>query len=140
MFGVYLTSNTQDPKLTDDSLIMAPVFFSAYCYVLLGTAIHRLGERFSCIPSRLYFFIFITADLVSLILQAVGGGQAAAGAAKGAPTQRASNTMVAGIIFQLIAMGIFIACGLDFAWRVVKDRPYGYRTRQIEKKERKRLE
>ena len=35
---------------------MAPVFFSAYCYVVLGTAIKRLGERYSVIPSKLVSF------------------------------------------------------------------------------------
>ena len=34
-------------------LIMAPVFFSAYCYVVLGTGINRLGERYSIIPAKL---------------------------------------------------------------------------------------
>lgn len=121
-------------------LVMAPVFFSAYCYVVLGTAIHRLGERFSCIPSGMYFVIFITADIISLILQAVGGGQAASGASDSAPTTSATNIMLAGIIFQLISMGVFIVCGLDFSVRVVRNKPYAYRLRAIEKKRVKRAE
>lgn len=121
-------------------LIMAPVFFSAYCYVVLGTAINQLGERFSVLPSKLYFIIFILADIISLVLQAVGGGQAAASARTSRPTQRATDIMVAGIIFQLCAMGIFIACGLDFAYRVVRNRPYAFRLRQIAAADAKRRE
>lgn len=47
--------------------------------------------------------------------------------------------MVAGIIFQLIAMGVFIACGLDFAVRVVRRKPYGFRERMIAKQADKGL-
>lgn len=80
-----------------------------------------------------YLFTFITADVISLVIQAVGGGRGAAGAARGAPTQQDTNIMVSGIIFQLGAMAIFIGCGIDFAIRLVKDKPYAFRLRQMER-------
>ncbi|WWD21830.1 hypothetical protein CI109_106318 [Kwoniella shandongensis] len=116
------------------TLIMAPVFFSAYDYVVLGMAIKRLGPQYSLIPANWYFIIFITADLVSLILQAIGGGQAASSAADGAPTQTATNIMVAGIIFQLVSMGVFIFFGIDFMLRATARRPYAFQERRIEAK------
>ena len=48
--------------------------------------------------------------------------------------------MVAGILFQLVSMGVFIACGLDFVVRVVRNRPYAFRCRQIAAAEGKRRE
>lgn len=133
---------------------MAPVFFSAFLYIVLGMAIHRLGPQYSLLSPRMvcsischftiprplsfdaslmyqYFFTFIIADIVSLILQAVGGGQAASGAGTGKPTQSATNIMVAGIIFQLVTMAIFMSCGVDFAIRRTKDKPYSFRVKRL---------
>ncbi|KAK8846512.1 hypothetical protein IAR55_005598 [Kwoniella newhampshirensis] len=116
------------------TLIMAPVFFSAYDYVVLGMAISRLGPQYSLIRPNWYFIVFITADLISLILQAIGGGQAASSAADGAPTQSATNIMVAGIIFQLVSMGVFIFFGLDFMLRASTRRSYAFQEKRMEGK------
>jgi hypothetical protein len=113
------------------TLIMAPVFFSAYDYFILGIAIKRLGPQYSILRPGWYFIVFITADIVSLILQAVGGGQAASSAANSTPTTSATNIMVAGIIFQLVSMGIFVILGFDFTLRARSRRPYAFRERQI---------
>jgi hypothetical protein len=40
--------------------------------------------------------------------------------------------MVAGIIFQLVTMAIFMGFGLDFAFRVSRDKPWAFRLRQME--------
>ena len=75
--------------------------------------------------------VFLTADLISLILQAVGGGQAAGSAADGSPTTSATHIMVAGIIFQLISMGFFVGLGIDFVVRTTLKKPYAFRERQM---------
>ena len=113
------------------SLIMAPVFFSAYDYILLGGAISHLGAQYSILRPSWYFIFFLIADLISLILQAVGGGQAASTAAVGIPTTSATNIMVAGIIFQLISMIVFVSLGFDFVLRASSKRPYEFRERQL---------
>ncbi|WVF66949.1 hypothetical protein IAT40_001692 [Kwoniella sp. CBS 6097] len=124
------------------TLIMAPVFFSAFDYVILGLAIKRLGPQYSVLRPNWYFFTFITADIISLVLQAVGGGQASSSAAEGAPTQSATNIMVAGIIFQLIAMATFMTLGADFIIRATLRKPYKFQERwmhnAVVKKEQKR--
>lgn len=80
-----------------------------------------------------YFIIFLTADTISLILQAVGGAQASKSAATSIPTQSATDIMVAGIIFQLIAMVIFMALGVDFVVRRTIKKPYAFQARRIAK-------
>ncbi|WVQ94664.1 hypothetical protein IAU59_001744 [Kwoniella sp. CBS 9459] len=124
------------------TLIMAPVFFSAFDYVILGLAIKKLGPQYSVLRPNWYFFTFITADIISLILQAVGGGQASSSAAEGAPTQSATNIMVAGIIFQLIAMATFMTLGADFIIRASLRKPYKFQERWLHnatlKKQQKR--
>ncbi|KAL7419921.1 hypothetical protein Q5752_005839 [Cryptotrichosporon argae] len=113
------------------TLIMAPVWFSAYCYTALGQAIARLGPEYSVLPPRWYFIVFLTADVVSLVLQAIGGGQAAAAASRAAPTKSATKIMLAGIVFQLASMFIFLVLGADFVFRKLGDRPYAFRTRRV---------
>jgi len=115
-------------------LIIAPVFFSAFDYAVLGMAITRLGPQFSILQPMWYFIIFITADLVSLILQAVGGAQASQQSSNGSPTLSATHIMVAGIIFQLISMGLFIILLVDFMARVKFNRPYAFQERFIARK------
>jgi hypothetical protein len=65
------------------------------------------------------------------VLQAVGGGQAAANADTSAPTDSATSIMVAGIIFQLITMVVFVGLGLDFVIRTQVDRPYAFQQRRV---------
>ena len=113
------------------TLIMAPVFFSAYNYILLGQAISVLGPVHSVLRPDWYVAIFLMADLISLVLQAVGGGQAARSAKNSTPTDTATDIMVAGIIFQLISMGIFVILGVDFVTRKIRGRPYAFRKNQI---------
>lgn len=116
---------------------MAPVFFSAYCYTILGAAINVLGPQYSALEPRNYFIVFITADLVSLILQAIGGGQAASAAATSSPTKSATDIMVAGIIFQLCSMVVFVALGVDFILRASGKRPYAFQERRLAREEQR---
>ncbi|WRT65291.1 uncharacterized protein IL334_002234 [Kwoniella shivajii] len=120
------------------TLIMAPVFFSAYDYVVLGMAINRLGPQYSLLKPKYYFATFITADVISLVLQAIGGGKASAAAGDGVPTASATNIMVAGIIFQLISMGIFMLLGADFIIRATAEKPYQFQLRRIATETEKR--
>jgi hypothetical protein len=73
--------------------------------------------------------IFLTADIVSLVLQAIGGGWAAS--AEAPVPDAASNLMLAGIAFQLAVMIIFVAIGIDFCLRIATRRPYGTRVNKL---------
>ena len=120
--------------LTDASifrLIMAPVFFSAYDYTFLGGAISHLGPQYSVLRPQFYLFVFLIDDTIACILQAVGGGLASGSAATGSPTDTSTNIMVAGIIFQLVSMVVFVGLGFDFVIRASTRRPYAFRLRQI---------
>ena len=75
-----------------------------------------------------YLIIFLGADVISLIMQAVGGGMAAsADAAKGDNMELGPNIMLAGIVFQLASMVFFVVIGSDFIYRVMADKPYVFR-------------
>ncbi|KAI1401748.1 RTA1-domain-containing protein [Hypoxylon fuscum] len=101
------------------TLIIGPVFFTAALYVLLGTFIAILGRGYSLISARMYTIVFLSCDLISLVLQAAGGAMASMATDNG-DTKLGTNIMVAGVIFQLVAMAIFTLLALDFVRRTAK--------------------
>ena len=68
------------------SLIIGPAFYSAWAYTVLGYCITRLGPSYSLLKPRMYLAVFISADVASLVLQAIGGGKAAVAAENGLDT------------------------------------------------------
>jgi len=101
------------------TLILAPTFFAAALYVLLGSLINRLGRHTSIISPKAYAIIFVTCDIISLVIQAVGGAMAARAANSiDGDTKTGTNIMVAGIVFQLFTMTVFAALVMDFLRRV----------------------
>jgi hypothetical protein len=73
----------------------------------------------SPISSNTYLYVFCAADISSLIIQAIGGAQAATAYAKNPPLSTATGThiMVAGIVFQLFAVLVF---SFLFSWVITK--------------------
>lgn len=99
------------------TLIIAPVFFSAALYVLLGLLIIDLGRASSFLSAKWYTIIFCTCDVVSLVVQAVGGAFAST-ADTDAQQVRGTHIMVAGIAFQLGTMTLFGLMMGDFIRRI----------------------
>lgn len=60
---------------------------------------------------------FIPCDLVSLLLQAAGGGLASSASHQNKSPTVGDNIMVAGLSFQVLTLGVFMALCLDFAHR-----------------------
>ncbi|EKV07240.1 RTA1 like protein [Penicillium digitatum] len=105
------------------TLIIAPTFFTAGIYVLLGRFIQLLGPKSSFIKPNVYLWIFCTCDIISLVVQAVGGGMAAEQADKiDGNTAPGTHIMVAGIVFQLFSITIFAVCAVDFIHRTMRYR------------------
>lgn len=100
-------------------LFVAPVFFTAGIYILLGRYIQIFGKETSFLTPKLYLWIFCTCDVISLVIQAAGGGIASSASndPNGNPDP-GTHTMVAGIIFQLVSISVFVYCGIDFFLRI----------------------
>ncbi|KAI1765038.1 RTA1-domain-containing protein [Hypoxylon sp. FL1150] len=99
------------------TLIIGPVFFTAALYVLLGTFIVLLGRQYSLISARMYTIIFLSCDVISLVIQAAGGAMASSAASSQTDTHLGTSIMVAGVIFQLAAMTVFALLAVDFVRR-----------------------
>jgi len=79
------------------------------------------GPHNSRITPKQYTISFIAADIIALILQAVGGALAdTAATLEGAKT--GENVMVAGLAFQVISLTVFILLAGEFLWNVRRDR------------------
>ncbi|KAI1207026.1 RTA1-domain-containing protein [Annulohypoxylon truncatum] len=102
------------------TLIIGPVFFTAALYVLLGMFIGALGREYSILSARMYTIVFVTCDTISLVIQAVGGAMASMASSNGDDPKLGTNIMVAGVLFQLLAMIIFTLFTLDFLQRSSK--------------------
>ena len=91
------------------TLIIAPTFFAATAYVVLGT-LKSHHPTLSRVCTRTYITIFACADITSLTIQAIGGAleTIACGQTDGNTTP-GTNIMVAGIVFQLVSMTLFVA-------------------------------
>jgi hypothetical protein len=54
-------------------LTLGPVFFAAAIYLCLGRIVVIVGEEISWLKPRTYTFVFVACDVLSLLIQAVGG-------------------------------------------------------------------
>lgn len=112
----------QKPALTRLFLSFAPAFLAAAWYITLGYLIRLLGPQYCRFNPTLYAIVFVIGDLASLIIQAVGGGQAsAADTLKGA--NDGAHVMVAGVICQMVVMIAYSALLAEFVVRYFLDRP-----------------
>ncbi|KDQ09238.1 hypothetical protein BOTBODRAFT_37144 [Botryobasidium botryosum FD-172 SS1] len=102
--------------------IIAPSFMSAALFVTLGHLVTRLGPQYSRLGPKLYTIIFCTVDLISLVVQAVGGGLASsADTHEGA--ENGGHIMLGGIIIQMIAITFYALLALEFFARFYTNRP-----------------
>ncbi|KAI9695784.1 MAG: hypothetical protein M1836_006050 [Candelina mexicana] len=104
------------------TLIIAPTFFTAGIYIILGRLISLQGPHTSPITPKWYLWIFCTCDIVSLVIQAVGGGLASeASSTRGGDTKPGTDVMVAGILFQMASIAVFTGLAINFLVKVRKD-------------------
>ncbi|KAK8015584.1 Rta1 domain protein [Apiospora marii] len=100
------------------TLTIAPIFFTAALYMLLGQLIQIFGPESSMLSARLYTIVFLSFAFVAMIIQAVGGAMAASASRRGRSPTAGANTMIAGIIFQLATMAVFTGLTADFLRRI----------------------
>lgn len=74
-----------------------------------------VGPEFSRIPAKYYTWIFISCDLLSLILQGAGGGIAATADDNKSMQDVGNNLMMAGIVWQVFTLLVFGVLAADYA-------------------------
>ncbi|KAJ6483626.1 RTA1-domain-containing protein [Mycena vitilis] len=102
--------------------IISPTPLIAVNFILLSRLVQRLGVCYSWVSARWYTIIFLSCDIVALVIQGAGGGIAAS-ADDRAGTQLGANIMLAGIAFQFAAIVMYILCAGEFLRRYTRDLP-----------------
>ncbi|TFK73782.1 RTA1-domain-containing protein [Pluteus cervinus] len=107
--------------------IVSPTFILAANFIIFGRIINLLGSGYSRLPSKLYSRIFLTCDVLSLGIQAVGGGMASAATTLEAGN-RGGHVMLAGVVSQLCIITFYTILATEFLVRYALDRPFTNRT------------
>ncbi|KAF9534640.1 RTA1-like protein [Crepidotus variabilis] len=102
--------------------IVAPTPLLAANFVIFGRIIERLGSQYSRLTPKWYTIIFCTCDVISLVIQGIGGGLAAT-ADTLENANKGGNIMLGGIAFQLGVIIIFTLCATEFFIRYFKGAP-----------------
>ncbi|EFE31537.1 RTA1 domain protein, putative [Trichophyton benhamiae CBS 112371] len=113
-FGGRIISSTEAPLFTDTPyiiqnlfLLLAPALFAASIYMQLGRLIILLGAEHHSIVRRSWMTkIFVTGDILSFVVQGLGGGIMASG--KPSNLSLGEKIVVVGLIIQILFFGFFI--------------------------------
>lgn len=101
-------------------LILAPSFVAASIYLTFKHLIIAYGPEFSRLKPRLYTWIFIGCDAISILLQAAGGGVASSNDRN--ISDVGNKIMLSGIIFQVATMTVCGLLAVEFSWRLYQNR------------------
>jgi hypothetical protein len=103
-------------------LIISPAFLSAGIYLTLKHIVINFGESWSRLRPAWYTRIFITGDILSLVLQGAGGGIAATADAGSSLLDTGTNLMIAGVILQVVTLSCFSVLLAEYTIRTYKRR------------------
>ncbi|KAJ7106695.1 RTA1 like protein-domain-containing protein [Mycena epipterygia] len=102
--------------------IISPTPLLAVNFILLSWLATRLGPCYSRFAPIWYTIIFLSCDIVALVIQGVGGG-IASGANTLSGANLGANIMLGGIVFQFVAIITYSGLAADFFRRYIKDLP-----------------
>ncbi|KAM0265133.1 hypothetical protein ACHAQJ_000286 [Trichoderma viride] len=103
------------------AIILAPTFICVSIYLTLKHIAINLDPSVSRIRPRWYPIIFLPADLSCLIVQAIGGGIAAAGGNTNPKlTESGNQAIIAGVALQVVVLVVFGILSTDYYVRVRK--------------------
>jgi len=93
---------------------------AAGLYLTLSRIVMTFGPDNSRIAPLSYPRIFIPCDVVSLLLQAIGGGMASVASHQNKSPDNGDHIMVAGLAFQVFTLLVFMLLCLDFALKTLR--------------------
>ncbi|KAG0684311.1 hypothetical protein C6P40_004573 [Pichia californica] len=118
---IWYTINDNSSKAYIMELVcitVAPCFLMAGIYYILAQLILIFGNHFSFLKPMNYSLIFIICDVISIFVQAAGGG------ISDAPSSREIGryVMIGGLAFQVLTISIFQFFWYSFLWKVRKSK------------------
>ncbi|KAJ6049153.1 uncharacterized protein N7446_007520 [Penicillium canescens] len=105
-------------------LLLAPAFFAASIYMILGRIIHLLnGASCSLVRPSWLTKIFVAGDVLSFFIQSGGGGILATAKDK-SKVNLGNNMIVVGLFVQILFFGFFIVVSFVFHRRMLATPSY----------------
>ena len=98
-------------------MTIAPVFLTAAVYLCISRIIVTYNSNLSRIPPKFVALGFMFCDFMSLLLQAIGGAIADVADSGSSLQDTGINTMIAGLVLQVVGLAFFLLVCADFAWR-----------------------
>ncbi|KAJ7212803.1 RTA1 like protein-domain-containing protein [Mycena rebaudengoi] len=117
-------------RVPDWNAMSQPTPLAAANFIVLGRIINRLGPVYSRLSPKLYTILFLWCDIVSLVVQAVGGGMAATAVNENRDPTRGGNIILGGIVFQMVTITVYVLCATEFLLRYLRNRPIGHGSEQ----------
>ncbi|TKA82927.1 hypothetical protein B0A55_01313 [Friedmanniomyces simplex] len=119
----------QDPfsdpgfKMSVVLLTFAPAFYAAGIYYTLKHICLTFGADFSRLRPALYTYIFISCDVFSIALQAVGGALASV-ATTNSLLNAGDNVMITGLATQVFTLVVFGILAADYGFAIYRNRQH----------------
>ncbi|KAK1725858.1 putative RTA1 domain protein [Colletotrichum acutatum] len=104
------------------TVTIAPAFLCYTIYLCFGRIVLIYGPHVSLMPHRTYTIIFVTLDIICLILQAGGAAWSQADGLNPQDLDRALDLLRAGLGLQCASLGLFVLLSLDMGIRVLRNR------------------
>lgn len=101
-------------------LIITPCLFAAVHFTILGRVATLFPRKYSAIRPIFVMPVFVTIDVVSLVIQGVGAGTAG-GSDSASDAQIGSHIAVAGVAIQLFGYVMFMLLFLYFSYLQYRD-------------------
>jgi len=119
-----INPDAQNPFLMQiTTTIIAPTPFLAAVFIIFARVSLKLGPQYSRLTPVWYSRIFLTCDIIALVIQAAGGGIASSADTDSGSTL-GGNIMLGGIVFQLISLVVFFSLAAEYVTRYLKDAPF----------------
>lgn len=96
---------------------LGPAFMTASIYLTLARIVVVYGRHYSYFRPRTYTIVFVTFDVTSLIVQAVGGSLTAS-AQTDTDRQKGVDALIAGLTFQAFSLAGFMVMATWFGINV----------------------
>lgn len=96
-------------------LVLGPTFVAAAISVTFKYLVLWYGPEQSVIKPKLYPWVFVGSDMVSILVQSAGGGMASAG---GDMSTLGNNLLLAGVSFQVVNMTFCGGLIVIYMWRM----------------------
>lgn len=100
-----------------NALTIAPAFIMGGIYYQLAQMIFVYGKQYALFKPMMYSYFFIGCDILSIVLQAIGGALASI-ADDNQSTWEGTYVMIAGLASQVVSMSIFLSLLIHFLMKI----------------------